>query len=268
MRFLSAVVLMCLESGASSAWELHEQPAEPGEWGFRPSSETDCELNPPAFTWRQDDRATSYRLQVSTDREFRDLAYDAGSQWSSHCPPQILPAGKLFWRYRAVGEDGEASAWSRPRQFTILPDATPYPQPKVEELKSRLPTERPRLFMRPETLARYRQLAESDLGTQWQAIQRSADRLLASPPDLSEPPKYPKGMLRKSGAWKVIWWGNRQRVVAVADGAATLAFAYCITGERRYGEAARDFLVAMTKWDPKGATSFAYNRASAHSWVV
>lgn len=117
--------------------------------------------------------------------------------------------------------------------------------------------------MRADSLPHFRELTHGDLDSQWRAIQKTADALLAKPPDVSEPPKYPKGMQRKSGEWKKIWWGNRLRTIAVADGAATLAFAYRMSGDERYGHAARDLLLALTAWDPDGATSFAYNDEAA-----
>src|SRR5690606_32105442 len=91
----------------------------------------------------------------------------------------------------------------------------------------------------------------------------SADELLANPPDTTEPPTYPEGMERGSGEWKKIWWGNRLYTIKVADSAATLAFVYRIGGEERYGRAARDLLMALCEWDPRGATGFAYNDEAA-----
>lgn len=263
MYQLVAALLTCSFAATATAWELNQQPSAPGEWGFRPTAETAVESNPPAFTWRPDRKATTYQIQIGRDAELQDLVYEAETQWSSHCPPLSLPPGELMWRYRALRGDQAPSEWSVVRQFTIPAAAVSYPQPPVKDLRSRLPEERPRMFMRPENLSHYRELAHGDLKAQWQAIQKTADELIATPPDVSEPPKYPKGMVRKSGEWKKIWWGNRLRAIAVADGAATLAFAYRISGEERYGRAARDLLLALTEWDPEGATSFAYNDEAA-----
>jgi hypothetical protein len=68
---------------------------------------------------------------------------------------------------------------------------------------------------------------------------------------------------RKSPEWKEIWWGNRRRVIAVADGAATLAFAYLATGEQAFGDEAKRLLMATVEWDPTGATGYRYNDEAA-----
>jgi hypothetical protein len=263
MDRLVAALLVSSLTATASAWELNEQRAAPGEWGFRPEIETAVELNPPAFAWRPEKGASTYQLQIGRDAELQDVVYTAETRWSSHCPSHPLPQGELTWRYRAVRGDQGPSEWSVARRLTIPADAVDYPQPAVADLRSRLGEERPRLFMRSERLSHYRELARGELNPHWRAIQRTADKLLTSPPDVSEPPKYPQGMVRKSGEWKKIWWGNRLRAIAVADGAATLAFAYRISGDERYGRAARDLLLALTEWDPEGATSFAYNDEAA-----
>jgi hypothetical protein len=104
-----------------------------------------------------------------------------------------------------------------------------------------------------------------------------AEKLLASPPDTTEPPKYPEGTVYKSKEWKTIWWGNRKRAVALSDAAAQLAFVYQLTGDSKYGDAAKDLIMAFCAWDPRGATGYSYNDeagmpllyypARAYSWA-
>ncbi len=258
--FFCGVVLLAT---TSHAFELDERAAVPGEWGFRPQPGAKVELNPPGFTWRPQKESSGYQLQISRDEEFQDVVYDVETRWSAHCPSQTLPGGTLYWRYRARGSDGSVSNWSRARQFLVPNNTAAYPQPTVDELKSRLPDERPRLFMRPQDLPRLRALADGELSPQWQAIKQAADKLLVNPPDTGEPPTYPEGMVRKDGEWKKVWWGNRERAVKVADGAATLAFAYRITGDEQYATAARELLLELTEWDPAGATNYEYNDEAA-----
>ncbi len=247
------------------ALDLDEAPAEPGEWGFRPDDAM-VDVNPPAFCWRPAQSAASYTLQVARDKAFTDVVYDApGLPWSSHCPPRPFDAGSYFWRYRAVVNEGDMSPWSQVRRFSVGSDTVVFPQPSKETLAERIPTQHPRLFFRPEDVARLRELAAGPLAGRRDEIVKTAEKLLASPPDTSEPPKYPKEVTRDKapGEWKQIWWGNRTRVIAVADGAATLGFAYQLTGDEKYAQAARDLIVAMTTWDADGATSYKYNDEAA-----
>ena len=258
------VLALMLSPLAQAALELDESPAEPGDWGYRPADAAEPALNPPGFTWRPCLDAASYVLEIAADDAFSEVVYERSRiLWSAHCPDGVLPPGTYRWRYAAQGADGTRTGWSRVRSFTISHAATLFPQPSLLELLERLPDEHPRLFFTGEDIERLRGLATGPLSERWGALVASARKLLESPPDCSEPPLYPEGTEYKGAEWKKIWWGNRGRVQAVADGAATLAFVYRVSGEREYGRAAGDLLVAMTKWDPKGATSYRYNDEAA-----
>jgi len=244
---------------------LDESPVEPGEWGFRPDGVT-VSIDPPGFSWRPCAEAEGYALEVARDADFKDVVYrNGGIPWSAHCPAKSFGSGAYYWRYRAEGARSEKTAWSRARSFNIAADAVSFPQPAREELRQRMSSEHPRLFFRPEDVGELRKQTEGPLADRWAALVRSAEKVMASPPDTSDPPRYPEGVdrIRTPGEWKKIWWGNRGRVIAVADGAATLAFVYQVSGEEKYGKAARDLLMAATKWDVEGSTNYRYNDEAA-----
>ena len=261
MHFLGCFVLLLAFAPFATAIELDQSPPEPGDWGFRPADGTVEAVNPPGFSWRPVQHAAGYVLQIARDDAFDNIVYEETQlPWSSHCPDKALEAGRQYhWRYAALGDEGEQSAWSSVRAFSIAGDAVLFPRPTTESLIKRIPEEHPRLFFRPEDLPRFRDLATGTLQDAAQNVIQQADKLLENLPDTTEPPKYPEGMERKSGEWRDMWWGNRLRTIAVTDGAATLAFAYRLTGDERYGKAARDLLMAFIGWDPKGSTQYDYN---------
>ncbi len=245
---------------------LEESPAKTGEWGFRPEQGALSAVNPPGFSWRPCDGAREYLLEVAREADFKDpVCVRDGIPWSAYCPEKPLDGGAYYWRYRVRDAAGDLSNWSQVRQFSIAPDAVAFPQPSRSALKERIPAAHPRLFFRQEDLPTLREQAQGPLAEQWAALRSAADAILASPPDLSDPPRYPKEVdrIKTPAEWKKIWWGNRARVIAVADGAATLAFAYQISGEEKYGQAARDLLMASTHWDLKGGTNYEYNDEAA-----
>lgn len=257
------ILVLLLAAGAGSALTLDEKPAQPGEWGYRPA-DIQVDQNPPGFTWRPCRDAASFVLQVASDADFTQIVYEhAGLPWNAHCPPKALPTGRLYWRYAAADEKGERTAWSQTRTFEIPEDAVVFPQPGIDDLLKQLPEAHPRIFFRPEDIPHLQEQAQGALADRWKGIQGKADKLLATPPDTSEPPLYPKGTKHKGEEWKKIWWGNRVRMVAVVEGAATLAFAYRISGEEKYAEGARDLLLAMCQWDPEGSTRYRYNDEAA-----
>ncbi|MDT8303652.1 MAG: DUF4962 domain-containing protein, partial [Sedimentisphaerales bacterium] len=82
---------------------------------------------------------------------------------------------------------------------------------------------------------------------------------MARPPATNEPPKYPKGTVRNSDAWREIWWGNRTYTTRALNSAATLAFTRLLGGQEKYGLEAKRILMECAKWDPKGSTGYRYN---------
>ncbi len=275
---LLPLLLTLSQIASAGALAVDDSPAKPEEWGFRPAHESTANTTPPAFVWRPVKGAAHYALEVARDEGFTDSvkAWPA-LPWSSYAPESTLEAGTWFWRYAAVDYAGTQSPWSQVRKFEVAADARTFPKPPAVELASRIPSEHPRLFFRPEEVPALKEAVEGSLKRPWNALLARADKLLESPPDTTEPPKYPAGTEMRGAEWKKIWWGNRKRAIDVTDSAATLAFAYQLTGEEKYGDAAKNLLVAFCKWDPRGATGYEYNDeagmpllyypARAYSWA-
>ncbi len=247
---------------SSQAPALDERPAEEGTWGFRPEEGSTIEVTPPAFSWRPMREIASWQLECSRGRRFDEgqIVYRAEAiPFNVHCPPQTFPPGQYVWRYRGVDRKGHATAWSRPRRFTLAEGAAKLPLPTRQELLARVPKTHPRLFLRPEDVPRLRELARGPLRESFRQLEARCQRLLQNPPPTAEPPRYPPGTERLSEAWREIWWGNRLYTIAALDGAATLAFTWRVGGDERYGHLARRILMDCARWDPKGSTGFRYN---------
>lgn len=237
------------------------EPAPRGdEWGFRPAAEERSAVTPVPFVWKPQEGAASYELEYARNPEFTaGKVRVPGLAWNVYCPERVMVPGAWFWRVRFLDRSGAPSAWSSVRRFSIGEDATELPMPSRREYEARIPKTHPRLFLRPEELPELRERAGNGLKTEAAELFAECDRLLASPPDSSEPPKYPEGMKRGTKEWQKIWWGNRMRTLAALDGAATLGFGYRLTGNRAWGNLAKKLLMECAKWDPKGSTSRAYN---------
>ena len=261
IRLMMLVIVGTMLAGAVQAVEeFDDAPAAPREWGFRPFEEEVSRRNPPGFSWRQQQGARSYVLQIARDAGFADIVYEAEEiELFVHCPTVTLPvAERLYWRVAFVGEE-QQSAWSRVRSFTIDAAAVDFPLPGRQELLARLPDEHPRLFVRPEQLPELRALARGELSERYEALVRQSERILEDPPPTQEPEKYPAGIRRGSDEWRSIWWGNRTYTIAVLDSAATLGFTWLLDGKEEYGQMARKLLMAAAEWDPVGATGYRYN---------
>lgn len=239
---------------------LDETPGKPGEWGFRPEPNVPSQVTPPGFSWRPQKEATEYILEVSRTPDFAAPEYRAeGVVWNVHCPPRTFATGDWYWRFRYRTKDGEWSDWSQARPFSIAADAHQLPLPAKGDLIARIPSQHPRLFVRPEWMPQLRERAQGDLKPVFDGMVAAAEKALKNPPPTAEPPRYPEGMKSGSDPWRTIWWGNRVYVQKSLGVAAELAFTRLLGGQDEYGQLAKRILLDAAQWDPKGSTGYRYN---------
>lgn len=260
MRHLMTVLTLLFAATVAAAQRVDERPGGAGEWGFHPADGYVSPRNPPSFSWRPQEGARSYTLQIARHASFDRVEYEAsGIKFNVHCPTRTLLDGDWFWRFRFVDEDGTESNWSSTRQFSLATDANVFVLPSREELLAHVPDSHPRLFLRPEQIPQLRQRLETTEADAWAALLKKCDNLLKTPPPTDEPPKYDADMVRGSDPWRAVWWGNRTYTIALLDSAATLGFAYVMTGDERFGLEAKRLLMAAAEWDPRGSTGYRYN---------
>jgi len=259
VAILLVLLLPVFEPAEAKDLVLDERPAGAGEWGYRPAQGAVSQVNPPSFAWRPQ-KGLTWEIECARDATFKRIEYRIqGLKFNVHCPPRVFKPGTYMWRYRERDEKGRLTNWSWPRTFTIAQGAAVMPLPPREELISRIPKTHPRLFVRPENLGRLRELAQGEMKGAYEELVKECENILANPPSTEEPPKYPKDTVRKSETWREIWWGNRVRVIAALNSAATLAFTRLLGGQEKYGLEAKRILLECAKWDPKGSTGYRYN---------
>src|SRR4030095_6510091 len=132
------------------------------EWGYRPLDGSMVSLNPPSLTWVHEPESASYVLEWSRSAAFKDVATVKDLPWSVYTHNQPFSAGTSHWRYRIIGRNGEPSPWSRVRRFTVAADAVVFPQPSMDELRRRIPSQHPRVFVPQGDLVRRRRWREVD----------------------------------------------------------------------------------------------------------
>ncbi|NLN19235.1 MAG: DUF4962 domain-containing protein [Firmicutes bacterium] len=128
--------------------------------------------------------------------------------------------------------------------------------PSLEEMRSRIPSEHPRLFVRPETLADLREKRQRSLLTRviWTNITKEAlsARVALLPP---EPPNAKPGGELEITAW-------REGISIASDVLRrlhALGFAYLISEDEAYGQAGKELLLHVARWDPYGTSGRALN---------
>lgn len=255
IRAGAVVVMVAVGMAAES---LDQRPAKADEWGYRPADGEVVQLNPPTFTWIAPAGARSYSVQWAGGREFRDATTVEGIVWPTYTHREPLAPGGYFWRYRAETKGGEPTEWSVVRRVEVPAAAAVLPMPTVAEQRERVPDGHPRLFLRPEDLPRLRELAAGREQRAFAELRRAADRFIAAGPT---PEPQHKGSARDKENAELVrhWWPNREQTERACSEAETIAFTYLLTGERKYGEAARRWVLHLASWDPQGTTNFTLN---------
>jgi hypothetical protein len=215
-------------------------------------------FNPPSLLWPHESGAHTYTVQW-TSQARPGVAVTVGNlpfnTYTHHAP---LPPGECQWRYRHADKAGKDSAWSPWRAFTVAPSAIEFPMPTRAQQRERLPGGHPRLFMRPEDVPRLRELARGGLAARFAELRGQAEKLLKRQP---VPEPAARGSARNKEDVEAIkhWWPNRERAEQACDEACTVAFVYLLSGEKKFGEAARRRILNLASWDPDGPTNFALN---------
>lgn len=242
--------------------QISSRPAEPGELGYLPAEGATTPLNPPSFLWLHETNAHTYTIAWAKRDDFSDSESATGVPWNTYTHSRPLEPGKYFWRYHYVTKAGATSDWSIVRSVVVPREAADFPMPTRVQQRERVPREHPRLFLRPEDLPRIRSLAAGDLSVRFAALRAEADRVLAAGPT-PEPDK--RGSARDKNDKEAVryWWPNREQTMKACQEAEVLAFVYMVTGEKKYGEAARNWILHLASWNPDGPTNFTLNCEAA-----
>lgn len=239
----------------------NREPA-PKEVHYFPGIDETCEVNPPGFVWLPEEGAASYTLQCSSKEDFSVLEYQAEDiTLNVHCPSKLFRPGVWYWRYAFQTKSGETSTWSLVRRFTIPDSAVNFAQPTLSNLIASIPSQHPKLFLRPETIENKFVYLSFNFDQEWKSFLNNLEEDLTKPVITEEPPLYPSGSDRKtsSQADVEVWRANRRIVVPELERAANFAFGYALMGEDNYRQKARAIIMPMMEWDPYGSTGWKMN---------
>jgi len=260
MFFAAAWWLATIGPMAVQSAELTISNREPaaGEVGYRPADGASVALNPPSFIWLHEKGAETYTIQWSARRDMSKPETVAGFVWNTYTHHATWKPGTYWWRYRYKTKDGKESGWSLTRRVVVPADAAALPMPTRQEQRARVPQEHPRLFMRPDDLPRLRELAKGKLADQFGKLRREADRIIAAGPT-PEPEHLGSARNKEDKDAVKYWWPNREQTDKATKEAELIAFVYLISRDKKYGEAARTWVLKLAEWNPDGPTNFKLN---------
>lgn len=259
---LSAIILAASLALSYAALTISNREPAPDEWGYRPSENETVRLNPPSLCWVAEQQASTYIVEISDSEKFTNPIKVTDIIWNTYTHHEPLKPGKYFWRYCFVTKSGETSTWSKVRSFIVPDSATVFPMPTKAQRKQVVPAGHPRLFMRPEDLPKLRELAKSRLADEFNNLKSQADKIIAAGPT-PEPEHLGSARDKDNAELVKYWWPNREQTLRACQEAEILAFVYLITKEKKYGEAARKWMLHLMSWDPDGPTNFGLNCEAA-----
>ena len=253
IRFVSILLAGVVSLSAAESMVSNRAPLA-DEIGYLPADGAAVGANPPALAWLPEPGAEAYAVQLARDAAFtRQVITIAKTPYVIYTHTMTLAAGTWWWRYACVGAEGQRSAWSRTRKFTIAPGAQPFPRPSEERIRQRLPDRHPRLMLRPEEVSEFKQARLGAHKEKWSHLAGAAEEYLELTL-IPEPPPW------TGGKWNAEEWRrNFQQASKASQAAETLAFCYLLSGDPRYGEGARKWLLHIASWDPAGSTSMDVN---------
>jgi hypothetical protein len=249
-------ILACALAAAvtAAAPDVSNRAPGNGDIGYLPADGATVETNPPALAWLLEPGAAAYTVQFARDPGFAKSVINVPrTPYVLYTHTAVMPAGKWYWRYACLDAAGARGSFSTARSFTIAPNAQPFPRPSDEIVRTRMPARHPRLMLRPEELTVFRQARNGAQEKRWQTLVADAERYLSEP--LMAEPKPWTGNKWNAEEWRA----NFVATARAVEMAETLAFCYMLSGERRYGEGARKWLMHFATWEPLGTTSMEVN---------
>jgi hypothetical protein len=206
-----------------------------------------AESNPPSFQWPVSKNG-SYSIQLSTQRDFSEQLIEKKSiPFGIYNPHQILDDGTWYWRY-----NDKNGAWKNLDSFHISAESKPFLTPTEQELFNAVPNSHPRILAKDSELGGLRKGAKNNRESQ--AIILEANSYLTSRiPKEAEALSSVKGKnadedekLDKNAS-KSVGWGIHKRLTLLSQ-------AYILTGSEKYFTPAKNLMLEVATWDPKGPT--------------
>ncbi len=211
-----------------------------------PADSQTVNVNPPGFCWTPNEKAKSYRLEIRKDGDSRS-GFASEPLTSTVYPPfQKLEPGEYIWQIVYLDESGADVGVSKTRRFVVPRSAPELSMPDVQALKAQLAGVRPRLYLGGGRLERLQAATAKGELASWDRLRKTADAAL-------EEDLYPEPPILGDSAedWMRTFTPGKEGSAHVVR----TALAYRITGEARYREAARRWLLNLASWDPKGISS-------------
>jgi hypothetical protein len=235
--------------------EFPAQQPENGNFN-RPLADLVTDLSPPGFCWwRAAPRGeVNYRLRI--EDASGNSVYQSGLLGDPvHVPNIVLPAGDYRWFVDALDEQEKVLTTRNAQNFSIAKNAYELPWVEPAELLSRVPTEHPRLLFPSAKLPEIRASLDGSRRVAYEDLKKVADKALElevmTKPDFDKFDRETEYPARRTS-----YRASYQKFTGVYNrGMVPLALMYQLSGEEKYGMAAKKHLLNILDWELEGISS-------------
>jgi hypothetical protein len=253
--FTLQVLFFCLLHAADDGVNFPSGQPRNGNFN-QPSDGEILDVSPPGFCWwRAGGRGeVFYRVHIYSSGG-AEIHTSARLDDPAYVPEVILSPGRYKWIVDAVDEQGKILARRAESTFEISPSALPLPWTDPDELLARVPGSHPRLLFPGERLEEVKENLDKFYSEPYLELKQSADRAL----DLSPVEKPVFNTLGGGKNYAAKRTAYREEYHAVGNafigGVVPMALTYLLSGEEKYGLAAKAHLLHLCDWELDGALS-------------
>lgn len=257
------LIVLFIFSGALSVSAQKKKTvikAESGKYEFPTKQPKDANVNkpyegavltvsPPGFCWWQiaDAGTIAYKLFVY-EQSGKEFFVSEAIDDCVYVPDKVFPEGNYKWIIKAYDKSGKEVAQRPVSSFSITKDAYSLPMPDAAALVSNIPATHPRLIFTRDQIPQLKKDLQSRFKKQYELIRNKAEKGLSTP--LAKEPTFHlfggtnKEFAQKRTDYRVDYHHYEDVYLEAVE---PLSFMYMVTGEKKYGEAAKKHLLRLTE---------------------
>ncbi len=226
----------------------------------RPLPNEILDISPPGFCWWRAAPVGSvhYQLRVQTT-EGEHVYTSELLEDPVHVPGQVFSAGNYIWEVDALDTSGKILATRGAEKFTIGEEALELPWIEPGELLSRVPLDHPRLLFLKTQMPEIHRTLNNSRSSAYKDLRIIADQALElglmPKPDFDKYDRDTEYAMRRT-AYRASY---REFTRVYHRGMIPLALMYLLSGEEKYGLAAKKHLLNVLDWELNGVASLERN---------
>ncbi len=249
---MSSLLVLPIAEAADAPVAFPEARPSGGSFS-RPEAGEVMDVSPPGFCWWRAAPVGRIRYLLRVTDSAGAEAYSSPPLTDPvHVPAKVLPPGTYSWRVEAIDAKGAVADSTPAREFTIADKAVAQAWIPADELLKRVSQGHPRLLFPRGQLDEIRATLTTTRREAFESLQREAGRGLAMQP----PPEPDYDTIGDPAERRLAYGASFIEMRNYHLGAMQhTALMFVLTGEKKYGDAAKALLLGAAEWDPEGISS-------------